>query len=114
MSIYTPDGWEMIRYFNTNEDRDEYYIFGSWSGGYLDSDTWRRNSGVSEIKEDDEYYYFYGFSGSVYKCHKEHSHIAAYCTHVLSNMLESTDEASIVDKKYIPELFTITTFEDSE
>jgi hypothetical protein len=29
------------------------------------------NSGITEVKEDGDYYEFYGSSGSCYRCHKE-------------------------------------------
>ena len=46
-------------------------IFASWSGGYLDSDRWKLNSGVKGVEQDEDYYYFIGYSGSVYKCYKK-------------------------------------------
>ena len=41
------------------------------SGGYGGGDSWRMNSGIKSFTEDDEYYYFKGLSGSVYKCYKQ-------------------------------------------
>lgn len=68
MSEYNPDKWLMIRINGTDP---HYRIFGSWFGGFLDGDAWRLNSGVKSVTEDDDYYYFNGNSGSVYKCFKE-------------------------------------------
>jgi hypothetical protein len=48
-----------------------YKVFGAWRGGYLDGDRWKMNSGITRVEEDEDYYYFYGHSGSCYQCHKE-------------------------------------------
>jgi hypothetical protein len=45
-------------------------VFAVWEGGYLNAFDWRINSGIKKTEQDQDYYYFYGFSGSVYKCKK--------------------------------------------
>jgi len=65
---YSPDSWCIVKINGTDP---HYRVFGSWSGGYLDGDSWRLNSGIKSVSEDDEYYYFYGSTGSVYRCAKE-------------------------------------------
>jgi hypothetical protein len=45
-------------------------LFASWSGGYLDGDSYRLNSGTEVIIEEENNYFFYGFSGSIYKLSK--------------------------------------------
>ena len=67
----TPEQWVIIRIpTEDNIDVPYYKVFAGWRGGYLDGDRWRLNSGITRVEEDDEYYYFYGYSGSCYKCHK--------------------------------------------
>ena len=64
MSEYTPDNWVVLKL------NDKFYkVLGGWSGGYLDGDSWRMNSGIERTERIDDYYIFHGFSGSVYKCH---------------------------------------------
>ena len=65
---YAPDQWELVK---VNGTHPHYRLFGSWSGGYLDGDTWRLNSGVERCESVGDYYFFYGHSGSIYKCHKK-------------------------------------------
>ena len=65
---YAPDKWLLIKIRGTDP---HYRVFGSWSGGYLDGDSWRLNSGITSVEEVGDYYYFHGNTGSVYKCHKE-------------------------------------------
>lgn len=45
--------------------------------------TWRINSGITDVKEDDEYYYFYGISGSCYQCKKDGYGANNYGIHIL-------------------------------
>lgn len=67
--MYCPDRWLIVRFKKDNQTI--YKVLGGWSGGYLDGDSWRLNSGIKNIEEDGDYYLFKGFSGSVYKCHKK-------------------------------------------
>ena len=68
---YMPDNWAVVKY---KGDDPHYRILAGWSGGYLDSDTWRMNSGITRVKETDDSFLFYGASGSCYECIK-----TAYC-----------------------------------
>lgn len=68
MAAYHPDNWVVIK-FNTSTPH--YKILGGWSGSYLGGDSWKLNSGVVKMTTDQNYYNFYGASGSVYVCSKE-------------------------------------------
>jgi hypothetical protein len=65
--MYTPDGWMLVK---INGDDPHYRIFGSWAGGYVDGDSWRMNSGITDCKKEGDTFEFYGYSGSVYIVHK--------------------------------------------
>lgn len=81
--MHTPDNWVVIK---IKGDDPQYRVLAGWSGGYLNGDSWRMNSGIVKCEEHTEtfdingrkvvaeYFDFYGSSGSVYRCHKE-----AYC-----------------------------------
>lgn len=69
MSNYTPDNWVVLKI--NYDGMITYRVLAGWSGGYLDGDSWRMNSGVTEVKEEGDYYEFYGSSGSCYRCHKK-------------------------------------------
>ena len=47
-----------------------YRILAGWSGGYTTGSSWRMNSGITKVEEDDDAYYFSGSSGSTYRCSK--------------------------------------------
>ena len=85
---YTPDCWVIVKI----EGKDTHHrVFGSWAGGYLDGDYWRMNSGITRVEEDLENYYFYGHSGSCYKCNKKgYGVMTAYSGSVLDNMVEKS------------------------
>jgi hypothetical protein len=68
---YTPDNWVVV---SMNTKTPHYKLLAGNSGGYLDGDSWRMNSGIVGVKKEDEYWLFTGSSGSVYKCHEQ-----AYC-----------------------------------
>ena len=71
MSNYTPDNWVVIK---MDGDAAHYRVLAGWSGGYLDGNSWKVNSGIVRVEIDGDYYRFYGLSGSCYSCHKE-----SYC-----------------------------------
>lgn len=81
--MYAPDGWVLVKITGTDP---HYRVFGSWIGGYAQSDSWRLNSGITDVEEDDKYYYFKGFSGSCYKCNKStYGELAMYNSGVIND-----------------------------
>ena len=107
-NTYKPDGYAIIKLTNKLTSEIEYFVFGSWSGGYLDSDYWRRNSGIVEFKEDEDYYHFFGSTGSSYKCDKLNNHITHYNYNVLNQMIEVTNK----DAELKAELLTVGEFKN--
>ena len=67
-NFYRPDNWVVIKLDDGNDPH--YRVLAGWSGGYLDGNSWRMNSGITEVEETDNYYYFSGSSGSTYRCGK--------------------------------------------
>jgi len=64
----TPDNWVV---FSVKEDDVVVYkILAGWSGGYLYGNSWRVNSGIKKITENNDYYYVEGYSGSIYCLNK--------------------------------------------
>ena len=59
--MYTPDKWLLIK---VNGENPHYRVFASWYGGYLGSDSWRMNSGITKVTENNDSYLFEGESGS--------------------------------------------------
>jgi hypothetical protein len=83
MSTYIPDRWVMLKLKNDKEE--VYKVFAGWAGSYLGGQSWKLNSGVTKVEEEGEYYLFHGYSGSVYKCHKNGYGMTSYMGAVFDN-----------------------------
>jgi hypothetical protein len=95
MSEYFPDGWVVVKVAKINSTQKFYRVFGSWRGGYLDGDAWRMNSGITGcyMEKDGDYYFFTGYSGSTYRCHKDsYNRIGAYQKSVLDDYIRPASE----------------------
>tara|TARA_R110000796_G_scaffold78510_3_gene175046 strand:- start:4285 stop:4617 length:333 start_codon:yes stop_codon:yes gene_type:complete len=64
MTIYTPNNWVIL---HIKAPVEHYKVLAGWSGGYLDGDSWRMNSGIVSVEKTEEGYDFIGCTGSVYK-----------------------------------------------
>tara|TARA_B110000902_G_C14102364_1_gene511165 strand:- start:188 stop:520 length:333 start_codon:yes stop_codon:yes gene_type:complete len=87
---YTPDNWVVVKI--TKKGETFYKVLAGWSGGYLHGDSWRINSGVTEVKIEDGYYLFFGYSGSVYKCHKDSYTIKMSISGLLANLERQAED----------------------
>ena len=89
MSDYTPDRWVVVKI--TTDKEPLYKVFACWYGGYAGSDSWQMNSGIVKIESTDDYYDFHGWSGSVYRCHKNLYGTNSYGGRVLQNFIDKAD-----------------------
>ena len=85
---YSPDRWAIIKLTPKDGTPPHYRVFGTWGGSYLGGQSWKMNSGIEKVEEDERYFYFHGSSGSVYCCHKESYGYFSYGLSVLHNMIE--------------------------
>ena len=83
-----PDNWLVIKIGVTDPI---YKVFATWYGGYLDGDSWKINSGISEVLIEVNYINFYGYSGSCYKCQKNSYGISSYGQRILDSMMNHPD-----------------------
>ena len=86
MNEYTPDRWSALKF--TYNDKVTYKILGSWYGGYLGSDSWKLNSGVTSVKVDGDVLLFGGSSGSVYRCYKNAYGMSGFASSVYAGFCE--------------------------
>ena len=97
MSEYTPDKWLIVKLTDTNKNESHYRVFACWYGGYLGSDSWQMNSGITKVTEAGDYYFFEGSSGSVYNCRKGCYGANGYGSNVLSNLIKkSAEEGTLI------------------
>lgn len=90
MSEYKPDKWIIIKITAIEDNSVHYRVFATWYGGYGGSDSWKLNSGITEAIMENNFYIFYGESGSKYFCHKDSYGLSAYGKSVLSNLIEDS------------------------
>ena len=86
MSTYHPDTWVMIKFMHKGSPI--YKILAGWGGSYLHGQSWKLNSGVTSVTEDDTHYHFKGASGSVYICHKRSYGFSGYTSQVFNSFVE--------------------------
>jgi len=83
---YKLDNWLILE---VNIDGLHHRVIGGGSGGYLDPDWYRMNSGIDRIEKDNNYYYIHGTSGSLYKVPIEREQIANSFAEVILNLEET-------------------------
>jgi len=98
MNDYCPDRWLMVRVTENKTGNVHYRVFGSWSGGYLDGDSWRLNSGVERIEVHGNKYHFIGSSGSTYICHKDMYGSSAYNYGALKSIIEKSKNYGTIEE----------------
>lgn len=84
---YIPDFWAVIK---INGEDPHYRVFGSWAGSYTSGESWRMNSGIVRVEQDEnpDFLRFIGSSGSVYQCHKDCYGFHWYGRSVFNNYVE--------------------------
>ena len=90
-----PSRWVILKIDN----QSTYKVFGTWAGGYLDGQSWKLNSGIAKVTEDENNYYFYGHSGSCYKCGKDCYGTIGYGRMVLDELLNNKHVTLMEDNK---------------
>ena len=93
---YHPNRWLMVRL--TTDSKCHYRVFATWSGGYLDGDSWKLNSGVVQVTETEDKYSFHGFSGSLYVCRKNSYGSSGYGIGVLDDFIKrSLEQGTVIE-----------------
>ena len=80
--MYQPDKFVVLK-LTTDKGQVHYRVLGSWVGGYLDGDSWRLNSGITEVSAIGPLLYFRGSSGSTYEVHRDTYGLTSYTASVL-------------------------------
>lgn len=85
--MYEPNNWVILKI--TKENQEPYYkVLAGWYGGYLYGDSWKLNSGITKVDQDDDFYYFHGYSGSTYKCPKEQERFSGITAGIYADLKE--------------------------
>jgi ketosteroid isomerase-like protein len=100
MSEYVPDAWVIVKITPREEGEDAIFkVLGGWSGGYLQGDSWRMNSGITKVEDGGDVWLVHGHSGSVYKLRKGGERVTMIMGGVLAQL---GDAAAIVDISEVP------------
>ena len=68
MIEYNNDNWVVLK-FSGNDPH--YRVLAGYSGGYITGNSWRLNSGITKVEEDEAFFCFHSSSGSRYRCNKD-------------------------------------------
>ncbi len=88
---YRPDCWVVFRVDNPELEKPIYKVFGGWYGGFAGGDSWKINSGITKVEQDENHYYFSGSSGSVYAVHKNNYKMSGYMMSVWGNFMKQLE-----------------------
>lgn len=91
MSDYYPHSYQFISISSDKDDDKIIKLFAVWYGGYIGSDAWKLNSGVTKIQQDavfDNLYIVSGYSGSQYVVNKDSMKLSSYGETVLRGIIE--------------------------
>lgn len=91
MSDYIPDRWVVVK-ITGKDSQPIHKVFACWYGGYLGSDSWKLNSGITRAYEEGLCFMFDGSSGSTYACHKSSYGTNGYGGVVLQNMITNSEK----------------------
>jgi len=92
MSTYTPDVWVVLELNAPQLEKPIQKVFAGWYGGFAGSNSWKLNSGITNVRKVDDWLEFDGYSGSVYRCHPNNYHMSALMHGVLQGWLKQASE----------------------
>lgn len=99
MSEYFPDVWVVVELSGSKIQAPNncyHRILAGWYGGFVGADSWKLNSGVEKIIEQDDHYEVHGSSGSIYYCGKHCEKTNRYTQGILENFVKNnSDEFSM-------------------
>jgi hypothetical protein len=94
MSDYRPDKWLVVK-ITGKDTAPVHKVFASWYGGWAGSDSWKLNSGNTKATLVGDVYYFDGYSGSVYECHKDEYGYTSYGGSVLTDIIQKAEQNGV-------------------
>ena len=100
-NVQIPYQWVLLKLPN-----NFYKIFAIWQGGYLKDFNWRINSGIKSVEQNEDYYFFCGYSGSIYKCKKESYGIGLLEANLLLNKIIRETNIQLIKQKEVEKVIT--------
>jgi hypothetical protein len=89
MMYTTPDKWVVVKI--SSAEGMIYKVLGSWYGGFAYGNSWRMNSGICKVEQQDGDYLFHGYSGSCYRTHPNNYGMHLESSGILKQLQQSPD-----------------------
>lgn len=83
--IYKSEYWVIVKI--SSKENTHYRVFGTWVGGFTGVDSWKMNSGITEVVSSGDTFIFKGYSGSEYHCNKASRRLNLYGNSILDKMI---------------------------
>jgi hypothetical protein len=107
---YAPDVWVIVEIAGNKVKNSPYHrVLAGWYGGYAGSDSWKMNSGITQIVDKGNWYEIHGDSGSIYNCGKSAERMSSYTASIFQGYAaDNCDDIAlkIVDIADILERYT--------
>ena len=101
MHEYTPDVWVILEFDAPSLEKPMHKVFGGWYGGFAGSDSWKLNSGITQVRRDGDWYEFDGYSGSTYRCNDHNYHMSGLMHGILAQWQKQADERGDITIKIL-------------
>ena len=92
MSNYTPDVWVVLEFDTPQLEKPLRKVFAGWYGGFAGSNSWKLNSGITEVRQVDGWWEFDGYSGSTYRCHPNNYHMSGLMQGILATWQKQAEQ----------------------
>lgn len=89
----TPDSWVILEF--TTDDGVFRKILSGWKGGYLEGDSWRMSSTITNETEMKHYNEYQTDSGSTYKCLHSNEGLIEVTRNKLTELREAYPEVKV-------------------
>lgn len=93
MSTYTPDVWVVLEFATPTETFHK--VLAGWYGGFAGSNSWKLNSGITEVRRDGDWMEFRGHSGSVYRGKVGNYHMSSLMHSIYSMLLKQSETQGV-------------------
>lgn len=87
---YNPDTWAILS-MKESSGNTLYKVAAGWAGSYAYGASWKVNSGIERIQEDEYSYSFFGYSGSIYVCRKSGYGLHWYAQGIIDGFLNNPE-----------------------
>lgn len=101
MNEYTPDTWVVLEFDAPELEKPTLKVFAGWYGGFAGSNSWKLNSGITQLRLVGEFYEFDGYSGSIYRCHRDNYHMSSLMLDVLAQWQKQAERRGDVTIKIL-------------